>query len=479
MSGPTSHIDRFEHHCNSLREFIVVHERLPRQSCKNIDERRLAKWVSSQRSAQDRGKLSDERAAVINNINNGILASFRSHLEKKCTREVVQVQVHPRENKDKEPSASAIGQLAFKKEARNNMSTSLQATSIEAKAATAAIASGKRLLSDDGRGGAATTPKPSKSKRSRKQDDNNESNANDQFTWSNANDPFTWTHNLYQLILFQSRNNGSSIVPDDDDDCLVAEWVRNERILYKKYIKGEVVGMSDQQKKLQDEHISALKQIGFVFEACTKRTITPERHQIWQSWYDKLIQYKHDNDGDCNPKQRSKLGQWVNKQRMANREYTTLLQQFTQKYPNHPPLLPEEMPRRNKIKDAKEAGVYHLITQERIDKLNSLEGFQWDCQKWTPFEQRLEEYKQFQIKEGHGFIPIHYQHNPALGKWVSKIRYDYTLFKREQQQQQQQQIDGNTMGEGTKRARSQLTAERIQQLKEVGFEFSIKNRQQE
>ena len=80
MSGHTSHIDLFEHHCNLLREFIVFRERLPRRSSINDDERSLGRWISRQRSAQGRGKLSEERAAVINNINNGILA-FKSHLD--------------------------------------------------------------------------------------------------------------------------------------------------------------------------------------------------------------------------------------------------------------------------------------------------------------------------------------------------------------------------------------------------------------
>ena len=346
-----------------------------------------------------------------------------------------------------------------------------QTASIRVKAA-AAIASGKRLLKDNDTAGVAPEPAamPSKSKRSKKQDGNNE---------SNANDPSTWTRMFYQLVLFQSRNNGSSIVPDDDNECSgLAEWVRNERIFYKRYIKGEIIGMNDQQKKLQQEHISALNQIGFVFEACTKRN-PPAGHQNWQSRYNELVQYKNDNDGDCNPNTSSKLGRWVNSQRMAYREYNTLLQQFQQKYPNHRPLLPEEMPRRNNSKDPKEEGMYNLITQERIQKLNALTGFQWDlAPKWTPFERRLEEYKQFQIEEGHGFIPQHYKKNPALGKWVSKIRYEYTLFQREEERQRIDDDDDNTtMGESTKRSRSQLTAERIRQLEEVGFEFSSKNQQ--
>mmetsp|Transcript_26681 Transcript_26681/g.64009 ORF Transcript_26681/g.64009 Transcript_26681/m.64009 type:complete len:206 (-) Transcript_26681:102-719(-) len=135
------------------------------------------------------------------------------------------------------------------------------------------------------------------------------------------------------------------------------------------------------------------------------------------------------------------------------REYMYLLEIHSKKYPNHRPLLPEEMPRRNCSSDPKEDGIWLLITQERINKLNSLDGFRWDISpKWTSFEQRIAEYKQFQKDHGHGFIPQHCEENPPLGKWVSKMRYEYTLFNRD--------------------VKSQLTTEKIRELESIGFEFA-------
>jgi len=97
--------------------------------------------------------------------------------------------------------------------------------------------------------------------------------------------------------------------------------------------------------------------------------------------------------------------------------------------------------------------MFNAITNERIRKLNSIDGFQWDlAPQWTSFEQRLGEYKQFYEEQGHGFIPQHYEKNPPLGKWVSKMRYEHSLLKK---------------GE-----KSQMTSERVQILESVGFEFS-------
>ena len=368
------------------------------------------------------------------------------------------------------------------------MSSQCASITIKAKAA-AAIASGKRISNgarqSAGGWGVAAISSPSPSKRSKTNNaSNNEMNVGPISNRAAAsipsakrsmevtpksmtskvdncremNDPSTWAQNFYQLVLYQSRNNGSTIVSENEDE--LANWVRNERILYKKYTKGEVV-LDEQQKQLQENHILAFKQIGFVFEASVTKT---QKHDnwnnalAWQSNYDELVQYKNKHGVDSHPHTQSKLGRWVNLQRLAYREYNDLLVQFTQKYPNHPILLPEHMPRRNKTKEPKEDGMYQLITQDRIDKLNAIEGFQWDlAPRWTSFEARLEEYKQFQLEEGHGFVPQHYEKNRALGKWVSKTRYSYTLYSRGDH--------------------SQLTADKICQLKEIGFEFASKSQQ--
>ena len=55
--------------------------RLPKRSSQNKEERKLAKWVSTQRSAHDQKTLSEERAKALNNINTGILA-WKLHLSR-------------------------------------------------------------------------------------------------------------------------------------------------------------------------------------------------------------------------------------------------------------------------------------------------------------------------------------------------------------------------------------------------------------
>lgn len=269
-----------------------------------------------------------------------------------------------------------------------------------------------------------------------------------------------WQQKFYELVLFQSKNNGSSIVPNDTaDHRTLAEWVRKERILYKQFIKSDGLPPWIDREQYAD-HVAALKQIGFVFEAKTGNMARCSDGKVaahWNAKYDELIKYIRENNGDCNPGVKTACGPWLNLQRLAHREYKFHLERHRRKYPHHRELLAEEMPRRKRSTDPKEEGMYHAITNERIHKLNAIDGFQWDlAPQWTPFEQRLGEYKQYCEEQGHGFIPQHYEKNPQLGKWVSKMRYEHSLLNK---------------GE-----KSQMTSERIRILESVGFEFSNQRR---
>ena len=89
---------------------------------------------------------------------------------------------------------------------------------------------------------------------------------------------------------------------------------------------------------------------------------------------------------------------------------------------------------------------------EKIDKLQALEGFQWEFRPpINPFEQWFEEYKEFQTKEGHCLVPQNYKDNRSLGKWVAKLRCEYKALR-----------------EGKK---SSLTPERLAQFEAINFEF--------
>ncbi|CAJ1953268.1 unnamed protein product [Cylindrotheca closterium] len=75
-----------------------------------------------------------------------------------------------------------------------------------------------------------------------------------------------------------------------------------------------------------------------------------------------------------------------------------------------------------------------------------------------PWATRLEQLKEYKREHGNLLIPIRYKANPSLGKFVHNTREQYKIFTKVEP-------------EGYKK-RCSLTAERIQQLKALGFVFS-------
>mmetsp|Transcript_185 Transcript_185/g.272 ORF Transcript_185/g.272 Transcript_185/m.272 type:complete len:315 (-) Transcript_185:85-1029(-) len=265
----------------------------------------------------------------------------------------------------------------------------------------------------------------------------------------------TWEEMFYKLILFQADKNGSTIVPHDDEQHSdLAKWVSNERLLYRQTLRGRVLNQEEAQ------HTKALQQIGFVFEGRTNPQPNMEKNnENWMKRYQELIEYERIN-GNFNPPSTGRdvnaafsIGAWCDNQRHAYREYKALLKVFATKYPNHPHIKPEYIASRKNAKDPKESGMTYFISKERIDKLHALEGFTWEFRpSITPFfERRLEEYKEFQQKEGHGLVPQHYKDNCSLGKWVARQRCEYKALR-----------------EGKE---SSLTPERLAQLEAINFEF--------
>ena len=73
----------------------------------------------------------------------------------------------------------------------------------------------------------------------------------------------TWEEMFYQLVLYQSRHNGStSVLINDPKYSSLAKWVAEERKLYQQYyIKGECKDGN------QINHVAALNQIGFLWRS--------------------------------------------------------------------------------------------------------------------------------------------------------------------------------------------------------------------
>ena len=258
----------------------------------------------------------------------------------------------------------------------------------------------------------------------------------------------TWEEMFYKMVLFQANNQGSTIIPDDETQNKdLAKWAASQRLLYRN---ATIQGLFLTHEEIQ--HKKALQQIGFLFEGRTGTKASARNTAHWNERYEQLKEYGR-NRGTYNPPKSDPLGVWCHMQRMAYREYKYLLGVFQTKYPNHPIVNPEEIAsRRDEQYGLKDIGMAGYISKERIDKLNALDGFIWAYRPSNiPFEERVEQYKEFQRREGHGLVPQHYRENRQLGKWVAKLRCEYKAYR-----------------EGKK---SHLNPERIALLESINFEF--------
>ncbi|KAL7549857.1 hypothetical protein ACHAWF_013118 [Thalassiosira exigua] len=155
--------------------------------------------------------------------------------------------------------------------------------------------------------------------------------------------------------------------------------------------------------------------------------------QLWDDKLEALREYKrlHGHTNVPKGEKRDRLGRWVNNQR-----------QFYRK--------------------REENGERNSLTDERIKDLESL-GFVWKAERVgvnrannlkSHWERRLEELREFKKVHGHCNVPI--RGNEELGKFVMNQRYYY-----------------KTRSQGQKNS---LTPERIRDLEELGFVWSIKGK---
>lgn len=272
-------------------------------------------------------------------------------------------------------------------------------------------------------------------------------NLNPSIDQSSTESTPSWEEMFYKLVLFQANNNGSTIVPFDEEHMALSKWAANERMLWRLSLRGQVLTQEE------TNHMKALEQIGFLFEARTSPVNnTAKNAATWTSRFQEMIEYERAN-GTYHPGNKNEvpLARWVEVQRNAYKEYQKFLRMFAKKYPRHPTVNPEDIASRKDTSDPKHSGMILYITKERIDKLKALDGFKLETVAQVPFEERLSQYTQFQNTHGHGFVPQHYKNDRNLGKWVNKIRLEYKYYR-----------------EGKK---SSMTPERLAQLEAINFEF--------
>lgn len=185
-----------------------------------------------------------------------------------------------------------------------------------------------------------------------------------------------WNNNFAKLIAYKSLN-GHCNVPNNDKNKKLGAWASKQRQKYKK-------------NDLPQERINKLNQLGFNWNPID------EDKENWDKRFDQLAKYK-DLHGHCN----------VPKNYPKNMQLATWVDKHRQKY------------RKNNL------------SQDYIDKLNML-SFEWDP-KNTFSEKMFSELCAFKAKMGHCNVARNYKQNNQLANWVNTQRALYRNKKLSQE----------------------------------------------
>ena len=221
-----------------------------------------------------------------------------------------------------------------------------------------------------------------------------------------------WWKRFEELEEYKKLHGDCNVPHKFDANPQLGKWVYNQRQSYKK-------------NKLSSERVEALESLGF--EWTRPKGKEPDDDSAWWKRFAELEEYKKEH-GDCNVPQKfdanPQLGRWVNAQR---RQY-----------------------KKNKLESDR---------SEALEKI----GFEWTRLSWNRDDDKwwkhFAELNRFEEKHGDCNVPIHYQANPQLAKWVMNQRAYYHRF-----------IDENW-----KRSPG-ITKERIEALNKIGFEWRLRER---
>jgi len=140
----------------------------------------------------------------------------------------------------------------------------------------------------------------------------------------------------------------------------------------------------------------------------------------WNERISELKKYKEQNGTLKNIHMRSRLGNWIQNQRV---QY-----EFYQK------------------------GKHSCLSNEKIRSLEAI-GLEWAPKQQSIWNERVEQLKQYKTQNGNCMVPISYKADKKLANWVSNQRKQFSLLKRGKP--------------------SSLTNERMKQLDEIGFIWKV------
>ena len=221
-----------------------------------------------------------------------------------------------------------------------------------------------------------------------------------------------WCEHFRQLCEYKIQF-GDCIVPFKyPANPKLGVWVSKQRIKYRKHTE-------ETSTSITAERIRALDGIGFDWG-----TSKAELVSIWNERFQQLCEFKARFGHYLVPQQYAynrELGHWVSNQR---------------KYYN-----------------SHQKGRKSPMTAELIRALESV-GFEWNTST-AVWNLRIAQLREFKEQFGHCLVPNKYPSNLKLGLWVTTQRTTYKYYQQ-----------GKPCS---------MTAERIRELKSVGFKWGARN----
>ena len=231
------------------------------------------------------------------------------------------------------------------------------------------------------------------------------------FEWNTGRKITKWTDRVKELRQYANQHGHVRVPKNYPENLPLGRWVSKQRTHYRHYKQGK-------PSKLNDEQVKQLEAVGF-------RWFDQKGHgpwiEIWEQRLEELKEYQMNHDTIGIPQtDSSPLSWWCRYQRLQYQSY-------------------KEGKKSSLTKDQ-----VRQLEVLGIDKFKDIRDQKWDA--------RLEQLKEFRDEHGHCRVPQNYAPNPKLGNWVKTIRYQYTRA--------QNKVEPNY----------RLTDERMEQLREIGFE---------
>jgi Helicase associated domain. len=264
---------------------------------------------------------------------------------------------------------------------------------------------------------------------------------------------YPFVEKLRDLQDYKNRYGTCRVPKRYPENPSLGNWVNKSRQLYRKYLQGENTSMTK-------ERVEILNKMGFLWSGNTASSHPKNHNNVHDANHKNDDNHEnhhthHDDDNDAmHTVQHVKSDSWHD-------NYQTLIKQIqltqTHQDTTYGQNGSKTSPRNTKLGvwaanqrreyQKWQRGEKTSITKDKIDLLNEI-GFDWN--PWeTKWKTRIRQLKEYYKEHGHCMVPVNYEKNPKLGRWVATQRKYYKMYK-----------NGKT---------SCISKERIKELTEIGF----------